>query len=322
MDAVSKTPDQEEAMENILGVDFSKFSPEQLNEIFSQKTLTSDQEELLALHEKTNHCVSMQDIQTMAIKGHLPQRLALCPRPVCSGCLFGKAHKRPWRYKSGKSKIRKKNKHQKPGDCVSVDTFCSSVDGLIPQSKGILTTDKFTAGTVFVDHASDYVYTHYQIDQTTDSAIAAKEAFERNMAQVGVTVKRYHADNGIFASKGFVRHVESSNQHVEYCGVGAHFQNGIAENAIKINTGNGRAMLLHAMYRWPEVIKANLWPFAVALADWNRNHFRIRKDGLTSMEFLTNTHDDFRDKIRHSHPFGCPAFVLASPLQDGNKIPK
>ena len=306
LDAVQQTPDQEEAMESTLGVDFSKFSPEQLNEIFCQKTLSSDQEELLALHEKTNHCVSMQDIQTLAIKGHLPQRLALCPHPVCSGCLFGKAHKRPWRYKSGKKKIRKNNKDTKPGDCVSVDTFCSSIDGLIPQSKGIVTNDNFSAGTVFVDYASDYVYTHFQVDQSTESAIAAKEAFERNMAQVGVTVKRYHADNGIFASRGFVSHVEQSNPHIEYCGVGAYFQNGIAENAIKIGTGNARTMLLHAMYRWPEVITANLWPFAVALADWNRNHFRIRKNGLTSMEFLTNTKDDFKDKIHHSHPFGSP----------------
>lgn len=70
---MKQTLDQEEAMEPILGVDFSKFSPEQLHEIFSQKTLTSAQEELLALREKTNRCVSMKDIQTLAIKGDLPQ---------------------------------------------------------------------------------------------------------------------------------------------------------------------------------------------------------------------------------------------------------
>ena len=114
----------------------------------------------------------------------------------------------------------------------------------MPKSKGILINDKFTASTVFVDHATDFVYTNFQIDQSIDSTIAAKEAFERNMAQVGVTVKKYHADNGIFALKGFVSHVEASNQSIEYCGVWAHFQ-----NAIKISTGNGQIMLLHAMYR-------------------------------------------------------------------------
>lgn len=115
--------------------------------------------------------------------------------------MFGKAHRRPWRHKSKVKHIRKHPKSLQPGDCVSVDTFCSTVGGLIPQVKDILSHDRFQAGTVFVDHASDFVYIHFQVDQTTDSAIAAKVAFERRMAQMGVTVRNYHADNGIFASR-------------------------------------------------------------------------------------------------------------------------
>ena len=46
LEAIQKTPGQEDAMESILGVNFAKFSPTQFNEISSQKTLTSDQEEL------------------------------------------------------------------------------------------------------------------------------------------------------------------------------------------------------------------------------------------------------------------------------------
>ena len=205
---------------------------------------------------------------------------------------------------------------------MSVDSFCSTVGGLIPQVTGTLTNTKFQAGTVFVDHASDFVYTHFQVDQTTDSAIEVKEAYERQMAQMNVVIKNYHADNGIFASRGFADHIHQSNQHIDYCGVSAHFQNGIAENAIKINTGNARSMLLHAMYRWPKVIKSNLWPFTVALADLNRNNLRIRANGLTSVEYLHRIHDGIEEKLKQSHPFGWPAFVLAAPLQDRNKIPK
>ena len=135
-------------------------------------------------------------------------------------------------------------------------------------------------------------------------------------------MKNCNTDNDIFVSRGFVEHVENSNQHIEYCGVGAHFQNGIAENAIKINTGNARAMLLHAMYRWPAVVRSYLWPFAVAIADWNRNNLRKRNDSLTSMEYIHDIHDDLGEKLKCSHPFGCPAFVLAAPVQDCNKIPK
>ena len=79
----------------------------------------------------------------------------------------------------------------------------------MPQSKRILTNDKFTAGTVFVDHVSDFFVYIFQIDPSIDSAIAAKEGIERNMTQFGVTIKRYHIDNVVFASKGFVSHVEA-----------------------------------------------------------------------------------------------------------------
>ena len=72
-------------------------STAQLKEIFGHKTLILDQEEFLALHEKTTHCVLMQELQTLATKEQQPQILALCPRPVCPGWLFGKAYKRPWR---------------------------------------------------------------------------------------------------------------------------------------------------------------------------------------------------------------------------------
>ena len=109
-----------------------------------------------------------------------------------------------------------------------------------------------------------------------------------------------------------MEHIDRRNQHIEYCGVSAHFQNDIAENAIKMNTGNARSMLLHA----------NLWPFAVALAYWNRNNLRKRSDGLTSLEYVHEIHDDIGDKLKCSHPCGCPALVLAAHLQDGNKIPK
>ena len=91
---------------------------------------------------------------------------------------------------------------------------------------------KYTAGTVFAEHDSNMCHVHLQIDQTTESAIEAKEAFERTMARYGKTVLRYHADNGIFSPEGFTKHVQNSGQVINYCGVGAHFLNGIAENLI------------------------------------------------------------------------------------------
>ena len=57
--------------------------------------------------------------------------------------------------------------------------------------------------------------------------INAKVSFEKLASTYGVTVKQYHADNGIFACKGFRDVITESNQKITFCGVGAHHQNGI-----------------------------------------------------------------------------------------------
>lgn len=297
-------------------------SKDKLNSDYSVNTLSKDQQELLDIHEKTNHCISIKELQLMAKEGKLPNRLSTCNPPLCPSCLYGKAHKRPWRTKGKHRRHIRRECDTLPGKATSSDTFEATVPGLIPQSTGKLMRDKFSAGTVFVDHATDFGYVHLQIDQTTDSAIEAKEAYERKMAEYDVKVQSYHADNGIFRSKGFQEHIQQSNQKITFCGVGAHFQNGIAENYIKQITGAGRTMLLHAMYRWPEVIKPTLWPYAVKIATENRNRFRRDKNGRTALEKLSLTRSMFKDELNFSHTFGCPCYILDSRLADGNKIPK
>ena len=87
--------------------------------------------------------------------------------------------------------------------------------------------------TFFSDHATSYIYTNLQPGQTLIKSIEAKAAYERMVATFGIRVKRFHTDNGIFAEEGSKRNVSDNNQTISYCGVGAHFQNGIAEAAIK-----------------------------------------------------------------------------------------
>ena len=233
-------------------------SADKFNNEYSVNTLLKDQQELLDIHEKANHCISIKELQLMAKEGNLPNRLSTCNPPLCPSCLYGKAHKQPWRTKGKHRHHIRRECDVVPGKATSSDTFEATVPGLIPQSTGKLMRDKFSAGTVFVDHATDFSYVHLQIDQTTDSAIEAKEKYERKMAEYGVKVQSYHADNGIFRSKGFQEHIRQSNQKLTFCGVGAHFQNRIAENYIKQITGAGRTMLLHAIYRWPEVVTPTL----------------------------------------------------------------
>ena len=83
------------------------------------------------------------------------------------------------------------------------------------------------------------------------------------MADMGITVQPYQADNGIFAARAFINNIESGLQNIKFSSVGAHHQNGIAERAIQSILSKARTILMHAAIRWPSMVEMNLWPMAV-----------------------------------------------------------
>jgi hypothetical protein len=186
-----------------------------------------------AWHHKLNH-LSPRKMQTMAKLGILPKALATCEVPICPACLYGKATKRPWRTKPGKGENGKKLRvATTPEECVSVDQLESTTLGLIAQVKGCwMTTKRYRAATVFVDHYSGLSYVHLQKSTDAKETIEAKVAFERYAAKSNVQVQHYHADNGRFAENDFKAAVEAQGQTISFCGVNAHFQNAVAERRI------------------------------------------------------------------------------------------
>ena len=84
-------------------------------------------------------------------------------------------------------------------------------------------------------------------DLSLAETLLAKEAMEKVMAQAGLTIKHYHANNGRFADNGFVDAVNTKSQKLNFCGVGAHHQNGIIENKNKTLTTGARTILLHGI---------------------------------------------------------------------------
>ena len=52
--------------------------------------------------------------------------------------------------------------------------------------------------TVFVDQASKVGYVHLQKSVDADETVEAKIAFEAFMQTIGIEVRAYHAENGIF----------------------------------------------------------------------------------------------------------------------------
>jgi hypothetical protein len=110
----------------------------------------------------------------------------------------------------------------RPGECVSVDQLQSMQAGFIAQLKGRLTTRRYTAATVFVDHYSHLRYIHLMSSMSSQETTEAKRAFEQFAAEHSVAIKHYHADNGRFADNVFKQHCKQHNQTISYCGVNAH----------------------------------------------------------------------------------------------------
>ena len=142
------------------------------------------------------------------------------------------------------------------------------------------------------------------------------------MADMGVTVQAYQADNGIFAACAFVNNIESSLQNIKLSGVGAHHQNGIAERAIQSILSKAQTILMHAAIRWPSMVEMNLWPMAVDYAVYHHNHMPCPSVGmLAPIDLLLKT-QSARTHFHDMHVWGCPCYVLDPKLQDGHKLPK
>ena len=198
--------------------------------------------------------------------------------------MFGTAHRKPWRFKrtkDGTDSTLRGEKISEPGDTVGVDQLISAQPGLVPQEKGLLTRARIWAATVFVDYVTGYIHVGLMTDQSGDSTLQCKHDFEHLSATRDVSIKHYHADNGRFAERSFTDDCKSSSQHITFCGVGAHHQNGITENAIKQLTLVSRTLLVHAQSHWPEYISTMLWPFALKAAQDRLNQLNIDLKGTT-----------------------------------------
>ena len=131
---------------------------------------------------------------------------------------------------------------------------------------GILTTKRYTCATVYVDQASKLGFVWILKTIAAKDTVEGKEAFEKYARNRGVQIQNYHADNGIFKSKAWVLDCQISRQMITYAGVGAHHQNGVAEQIIRVLQDLTRTQFIHANQGWPAAINAHLWPYALILA--------------------------------------------------------
>ena len=272
----------------------------------------SPSDELLRWHYKLGHAPFTR-LQQMAKRGDLPKRLATVIPPFCAACKYGKQTKRPWRTKGPQGHIRTMTT---PGQVVSVDQLESSTPGFVAQLKGLLTTQQYNYATIFVDQYSKLSFVFLQKRITSAETVLAKQSFERFARDHRVKILHYHADNGRFADNGFIQACKDNNQGLTYCGVNAHFQNGVAEKRIRDLQEQARTMLLFAVHKWPKMLSMALWPYALRTANEVRNSTPMENQTKTPLELFAQV--AIAPKLKHFHTFGCPTYILDNMLQ-GNK---
>ncbi len=80
--------------------------------------------------------------------------------------------------------------------------------------------------------------------------MASKTEFEAWAAHFNVKNSSIRGDNRVYSPKLFKDACDKQQQSLTFCGVGAHWQNGIAERFIGTITEWARTILLHAMAKY------------------------------------------------------------------------
>ncbi len=215
-----------------------------------QLLATNKQAELMQWHYCLGH-LTFPKLKQLALNGKVPKKLAKVLPPKCAGCLFGVMTKLPRQSKETKSN------HEvfvatKPGECILLDQMTLMEVGFYAQLKGKHTKKRYKCTTIFVDHFSHHQFVHLQLDDNSNKTLAAKFAFKQYAAEHGFKVLHYHCNNGHFHNNAFRQACHDARQQLTSCGVNAHFQNGIAEQALVTSQKAHRSncsMRMHAGQR-------------------------------------------------------------------------
>ena len=173
--------------------------------------------------------LSFHNLRAIAALGILPKRLPKDKIPKCVSCMHGLMTKKSLRHRgnNGKRKMIPENASRY---CVSIDTMEPRTPGFTAQLKGLPTKRHYKCATKFKDDYSDLICAHLRQSNDGESVIEVKKAVKCYARNPDVDVKHCHVDNGRFADKAFIAHVESKNQTISYFSSCAHHQNGRAEN--------------------------------------------------------------------------------------------
>ena len=280
--------------------------------------LSRNQEQLLEWHRRLGH-LDFRCVQDLARARHLPSNIANCPIPKCADCQLGKQTRRSAHGKPG-SVISDK---LEPGNSIHMDQMISPHPGH-PFKGG--KTSSYTVMTVFVDAASQITKVFFQRTTSAEETILSKIRFETWSASHGIRIKHYHGDNGIFNSHEWRTHCDTNAQTYSFCGVSAHHQNPLAENAIRRITNRARTAMMTTTLHWDllsTLTNFNLqdfWPFACYTFAELDNDLPRSQQQHSPLSIFSKTSQSFH--LRNFHVWGCPVYVLDPKLADGKTLPR
>jgi hypothetical protein len=273
--------------------------------------LTKPQLTKLQWHQRLNH-INFNQLTSWMRQGHIKVDPAVinCPDPICAACQYGKARRRS--HSSDTGRIDKDA--SAPGDGISADQLEAGTPGIVPTNKGSPTSATYKYCNFWVDHYSRFIYITMHQKKDAKEMLASKLEFEAFCSRYNVRVKNIRADNGIYSSQMFRMSCDQQNQSLTLCGVGSHWQNGIAERTIGVVQNTARTILLHAMTHWPSTVSESFWPFAIRHAV-NLHNISTRGASTRSPHELF-TGESAQRSLTDYRVFGCPAYVLRKELQD------
>ena len=179
--------------------------------------------------------------------------------------------------------------------------------------------------SLFVDSTSKKKICEFQHSTGAEENTLSKQNMERECKIFDVNIKAFGGDNCVYKADELRAELRNNDQHITYCGVGAHHQNGVAERYIRTMVEKTRTVLLNAHAIWPSFIEMELWTFAFrhVVNQWN-NTPRFDLAYKTPDERFNGIKRqiDEKNQFKKIHLFGFPVYVLNDKLQDNKGKPK
>ena len=233
-----------------------------------------------------------------------------CTIPFCRSCALSKMTKRP----TGTQHISMAllQNELSPGDCVSVDQYVVPLRERCYHTTGKeRKNEQYCSSTIAVDHGTRHVTISHQTSLAGGKTLLSKRQFEHESSLYGVTIKHYHADNGIFSASSFQEDCKLKSQELTFSATNLHHQNGVAERYIQTITRLARAQMLHVALHWPKEHFFVLWPMAMDHAVWIWNNLPM-SEGMSPIDKFTG----------QKSVWASLCYILDPKIVEGKKIPK